>query len=64
MADAEHRVERDSLGEVHVPKDARYQAQTQRAVENFPYNASEVGRRPPQPPWPCFALRARSGAST
>lgn len=30
------RVERDSLGEVHVPADALYGAQTQRAVENFP----------------------------
>jgi fumarate hydratase, class II len=30
------RIERDSLGEVHVPADALYGAQTQRAVENFP----------------------------
>jgi aspartate ammonia-lyase len=30
------RVERDSLGEVRVPADAYYGAQTQRAVENFP----------------------------
>jgi fumarate hydratase class II len=30
------RIERDSLGEVHVPADALYAAQTQRAVENFP----------------------------
>ncbi len=29
------RIERDSLGEVHVPVDALYGAQTQRAVENF-----------------------------
>lgn len=29
------RIERDSLGEVHVPADALYGAQTQRAVENF-----------------------------
>jgi fumarate hydratase class II len=32
----EYRVERDSMGEVRVPKDAYYGAQTQRAVENFP----------------------------
>ncbi len=32
----DHRVERDSMGEVRVPKDAYYGAQTQRAVENFP----------------------------
>lgn len=31
----EYRVERDSLGEVRVPADALYGAQTQRAVENF-----------------------------
>ena len=30
------RIERDSLGEVRVPADALYAAQTQRAVENFP----------------------------
>ena len=30
------RIERDSLGEVSVPADALYGAQTQRAVENFP----------------------------
>ncbi len=30
------RIERDSLGEVHVPENALYGAQTQRAVENFP----------------------------
>ncbi len=32
----EIRIERDSLGEVHLPKDALYGAQTQRAKENFP----------------------------
>ncbi len=36
MADANVRIERDSLGEVRVPADALYGAQTQRAVENFP----------------------------
>lgn len=30
------RVERDSMGELNVPVDALYAAQTQRAVENFP----------------------------
>ena len=30
------RIERDSMGEVQVPADAYYGAQTQRAVENFP----------------------------
>ena len=29
------RVERDSMGEVRVPEDVLYGAQTQRAVENF-----------------------------
>lgn len=32
----EYRIERDSLGEVKVPKDAYWGAQTQRARENFP----------------------------
>lgn len=31
-----YRLERDSLGELRVPADALYAAQTQRAVENFP----------------------------
>ena len=31
-----YRIERDSLGELQVPKDALYAAQTQRAVQNFP----------------------------
>src|SRR6478672_10397865 len=30
------RVEHDSMGEVQVPADALWRAQTQRAVENFP----------------------------
>ena len=33
---SEMRVERDSMGEIHVPANAYYGAQTQRAVENFP----------------------------
>ncbi len=33
---SEHRVERDSMGDVKVPALAFYGAQTQRAVENFP----------------------------
>ncbi|MCB0131404.1 MAG: class II fumarate hydratase, partial [Caldilineaceae bacterium] len=36
MSDQEFRVERDSMGEVKVPANALYRAQTQRAVENFP----------------------------
>jgi fumarate hydratase, class II len=31
-----HRIEKDSLGEMQVPADALWGAQTQRAVENFP----------------------------
>ena len=34
--DADTRIERDSLGDIHVPAGALYGAQTQRAVENFP----------------------------
>ncbi|MBL8151921.1 MAG: aspartate ammonia-lyase, partial [Blastocatellia bacterium] len=32
----DYRIEKDSLGEVRVPANALYGAQTQRAVENFP----------------------------
>jgi len=33
---SDYRIERDSMGEIKVPADARWAAQTQRAVENFP----------------------------
>ncbi|HEY3306430.1 MAG TPA: class II fumarate hydratase [Candidatus Binatia bacterium] len=36
MSAEEYRIEKDSMGEVKVPKSAYYGAQTQRAVENFP----------------------------
>jgi fumarate hydratase class II len=32
----EYRIERDTMGEVRVPAEALWRAQTQRAVENFP----------------------------
>jgi fumarate hydratase class II len=32
----DYRIERDTMGEVRVPADALWRAQTQRAVENFP----------------------------
>ncbi|WP_169925859.1 class II fumarate hydratase [Serinibacter salmoneus] len=32
----QYRIEHDTMGEVRVPRDAAYAAQTQRAVENFP----------------------------
>ena len=36
MSEQIYRIEHDSLGDVQVPADALYAAQTQRAVENFP----------------------------
>ncbi|MEX2352811.1 MAG: lyase family protein, partial [Gammaproteobacteria bacterium] len=36
MGTKEYRIEKDSMGEIKVPVDALYSAQTQRAVENFP----------------------------
>ena len=39
---AEYRVEHDSMGEVRVPVDALWGAQTQRAVENFPISGRPV----------------------
>jgi len=39
------RTERDSLGEMQVPADAYWGAQTQRAVENFPISDATFGRR-------------------
>jgi len=36
MAKIKYRTEKDSMGEIKVPIDALYKAQTQRAVNNFP----------------------------
>src|SRR5829696_5417597 len=41
---AEYRIEKDSMGEMRVPADALYGAQTQRAVENFPISAIRFPR--------------------
>jgi fumarate hydratase class II len=38
----EYRTEHDSLGEVRVPADALWRAQTQRAVENFPISGTPL----------------------
>ncbi|MUV87663.1 aspartate ammonia-lyase [Natronomonas sp. CBA1123] len=43
--DQEFRTERDSLGEMQVPADAYWGAQTQRAVENFPISGLTFQRR-------------------
>jgi fumarate hydratase class II len=45
MSDDDYRTERDSLGEMRVPADAYWGAQTQRAVENFPISGLTFGRR-------------------
>ena len=41
----DYRTEEDSLGEVQVPADAYWGAQTQRAVENFPISGIGFSRR-------------------
>jgi fumarate hydratase class II len=41
---AAYRIERDSMGEVQVPAAAKWRAQTQRAVENFPVSGLRVSR--------------------
>ena len=40
----EYRIEHDTMGEVRVPADALYGAQTQRATENFPVSGQRLGR--------------------
>ncbi|MFF9338529.1 MULTISPECIES: class II fumarate hydratase [unclassified Streptomyces] len=42
--DADHRIEHDSMGEVRVPAHAKWRAQTQRAVENFPVSGQRLER--------------------
>ena len=40
----EFRIEHDTMGEVRVPVNALYRAQTQRAVENFPISGKTLER--------------------
>ncbi|MFT2019194.1 class II fumarate hydratase [Streptomyces sp. 796.1] len=44
MSDEQYRIEHDSMGEVRVPADAKWRAQTQRAVENFPLSGQRLER--------------------
>ena len=43
--ESQYRTEHDTMGEVRVPADALYRAQTQRAVENFPISGITLERR-------------------
>ncbi|UPV74094.1 class II fumarate hydratase [Halorussus limi] len=43
--DEDYRIEEDSLGEMQVPADAYWGAQTQRALQNFPVSGITFGRR-------------------
>jgi fumarate hydratase class II len=59
MSDQEaYRVEHDSMGEVRVPEAALWQAQTQRAVENFP-----ISGRPLEPALVHALARIKSAAA-
>ncbi|MFC8800449.1 class II fumarate hydratase [Promicromonospora sp. NPDC057138] len=40
----DYRIEHDTMGEVRVPANALYRAQTQRAVENFPISGTPLER--------------------
>jgi fumarate hydratase class II len=42
--DLAFRIEKDSMGEVLVPRNAKWRAQTQRAVENFPISGQPIER--------------------
>jgi fumarate hydratase class II len=44
MSEQDFRVEHDTMGEVRVPADALWRAQTQRAVENFPVSGQGLER--------------------
>ncbi|MET9428923.1 MULTISPECIES: class II fumarate hydratase [unclassified Streptomyces] len=41
---SDYRIEHDSMGEVRVPAHAKWRAQTQRAVENFPVSGQRLER--------------------
>ncbi len=40
--DTAYRIEHDTMGEVRVPREALWQAQTQRALENFPISGTPI----------------------
>jgi fumarate hydratase class II len=42
---SEYRIEHDSMGEIRVPADALWRAQTQRAIENFPISGTTLEPR-------------------
>ena len=44
MAEQQYRIEHDTMGEVKVPVEALWRAQTQRAVENFPISGRGLER--------------------
>mgnify|MGYP003330419051 CR=1 FL=1 len=39
-----HRIEKDSMGEMHIPSNCLYGAQTERARRNFPISNLQFGR--------------------
>ncbi|MDH3546001.1 MAG: class II fumarate hydratase [Gammaproteobacteria bacterium] len=45
MSDKAYRTEKDSMGELEVPRDALWGAQTQRAVNNFPISGLTMPRQ-------------------
>jgi len=45
MNDKDFRIEKDSMGELEVPRDALWGAQTQRAVQNFPISGLTMPRQ-------------------
>jgi fumarate hydratase class II len=44
MPEENYRIEHDSMGDVRLPSWAKWQAQTQRAVENFPISGQRLHR--------------------
>ena len=45
MSNKAFRIEKDSMGELEVPEDALWGAQTQRAVDNFPISGLPMPRQ-------------------
>ncbi len=56
----EYRIERDSMGEVRVPSDKYYAAQTQRSYENFKIG----GEKMPKEIIKAFAILKKAAALT
>jgi fumarate hydratase class II len=59
--EGKYRIEKDTMGEVKVPVDAYYGAQTQRSIDNFKI-AQDINKMPVEI-IQCFCIPEKSGSA-